>query len=353
MTKKEGIPEIDGWETSEVGARTDTDAYEHFIGDLRTAFGLYRLGPESIDWVDVKERDLDPPEVVVTTVKDSPRLAVNLYPQDEEGTVTSTKTPYQAPLSVVKHGIWGESDLRNYMLTHAGGMPEHKAQFAKDVPLVEYLDGGSMDIFDSTPVVEVMAFLPVSSDGIYRTEFCPEVSFGPRDHSLYRISTVAQDGINRYFFLTRGGRTEIKDVGEDLGKHNWQSDALADLTAFEQFIEPSTAGHMVFIADPVEEKQSPHDILGSGGGFNYGNPGSFDSIFRQIRTGASVGKARVSRGSRTGQGGLFDGELIHSTKGNQVIYHMCVLGVTRKDVESTNERTLDRLRRGTDTYPRA
>ena len=68
--------------------------------------------------------------------------------------------------------------------------------------------------------------------------------------------------------------------------------------------------------------------------------------------GASIGGVRISQGTLTGKGSLFDGELRKSNQGNHVIFHIRYLGVKPDSAQSLDAKGLDQLGQSLDSFVR-
>ena len=292
--------------------------YSSFVSDLQTVYNLHAMDPSTLKWVEIKEGvmpELYPPILVLDIAQNTPQLAVNLHPQNENGDITGTVT-YQAPLLMRDVGRWGLSDLRNHMITQWRGLLEQHTFFKKkdSYTLREFLDGIVEGLNDSVPIVQMVALLPISADRSYKTEFSPEIRFAASAHSHYKVAVIMEGAASAYSALTRGSRREIKDIDQHQNHYNWKADFIADLSDIERLMLPSSAGHMVLIAEPVEEVRPQLPDFG-GGHMDFGDQfrgGSYDLkslSLGGVTRGASIGGVSISQGTLTGKGSLFDGEL--------------------------------------------
>ncbi len=326
--------------------------YAQFHHDLETTINLHTLSPDQLKWVAMQPGtmlELYPPKCVIDIGTESPQLAVNLHPTLNGHPVTGNLT-YQAPLLLRDVGRWKGNDLRDYKVSKWRGVPNEKMLFTKkpSYPLHEFLDGLVQGLEESTPVVEIVAFLPMSPDGSYVTEFTPEISFGLLGHGHYIVSTVAQDGMNALRLLTQGRSVEVQDVDKDKQLYLWKAEMLADLSDMEALMVPSTAGHMILIAQPIEAPEASFRIRDDDSGINF-RGGSFGGLPTRS-LGASIGDVSLSQGSRTGQASSYTGDLTASRKGRTTIYHIKYFGVRPEHAQSLTREQLQRAANTLDTF---
>ena len=333
--------------------------YETFVRDLQTAYNLQGLDPTQLRWVAAKEDQVSvnyPPSVVVNVANGTPQLAVNLHPRKDGREVTGHAT-YHAPLLVREVGRWGTSNLRGHKVTQWRGRSESETFFQKKAsyPFYEFLDKLVEGLQDTTPVVEVVALLPVSPDGSYDTEFAPEIRFADHlDHRHYKIAVLMEGGFSAFSLLTRGQRREVQDIDKVQNHYNWKADFIADMSDIEQLMLPSSAGHMVLIVQPVEEERPYIDFnAGSedyGSGFKGGGSPLTLGGGEMMKGGASIGGVCISQGSHVGKGSLYQGDLRESSRGNTVIYHIRFLGVKPDVAQALTKEGLDQAGQSLDTF---
>ena len=110
---------------------------------------------------------------------------------------------------------------------------------------------------------------------------------------------------------------------------NFTANFVPDLSEIEQLLTPTSRGHFIIIANPTEPpKPKYQDFLGASdfGGYGKDSP-SRSMSFNPTRGGASLGDISIGRGSQSGQGSLFTGELTNSRKGTATIFHVKLIGV--------------------------
>ncbi len=245
-------------------------------------------------------------------------------------------------------------------------MPEEKEMFQQPRSLIEIIEGMGLKeaLPDKTAVVEAIALLPIAPNREFATEFNPHIRFDTLDHSFYQVMVVNQDKLSAYARLTQGNRRDIQDIDESQKMYNWKADFVPDLSDIEQLMLPDSRGHMILIATPVEKPKPLFDLGKSGyGGGRYdlgdelmkGGPmrGSTMSFSPGYLTqGHSVGDISIGRGSETGQGGLYEGELLHSRNGNPTIFHLRFLGIKPEQARLLRSADLEALANSISNYNR-
>ena len=114
----------------------------------------------------------------------------------------------------------------------------------------------------------------------------------------------------------------------------WQAEFVPSMSDIEKLMLPSSVGHMVIVARPVEDpNKSRIDLYGSigedfgkgsrflgpsRGGFSFGGG---DAIMK----GGTIGSASISSGSVHGRAREHTGEVRDSHEGKPIIYHLRTL----------------------------
>ena len=204
-------------------------------------------------------------------------------------------------------------------------------------------------------VVEVVAFLPIAPNGEFQTQFVPYISFGPGSHRYYKVSVISENSLSAYHLLSQGQTRPVKDVDEQQNMYNWVADSFPGLSEIEQLTSPSSHGHMILIAMPVEDPTPKFD-LGLGDSYDFGGPmrgmgpPTYGGGFKG--GGASISSASIGRGSKSGEGSLYDGEVRDSREGNPIIYHLQVLCVTPTEAKALSSNSLGQLGQGLRNFER-
>lgn len=312
-----------------VERKQGTPGYNELVDSLETAYNVQDAG--DLKWVDVKPREFGTPRVLLHVQKNHPDLSVLLRPENEDGPIMGEVESYQAPILLVAVDRWGSDlALRDYKIDRWRGKPGPETMFPKSTSLAEIIaNNQSLSVTDSTPVVEVVSLLPMAPNGEYQTQFVPKVSFDVMGHKNYQIAVISENALSAYVALSRGSDRPLKDRDETGKYFNWTADSVRTLSDVEQLMLPSSHGHMILIASPIEALPPPRqDYIKDEGGFRDRQD---PNVFR-IRDGgmkrATVGRVSLGRGSQSGQGSLYKGELHASKKGNTIIYHVEFLGVT-------------------------
>ena len=137
--------------------------------------------------------------------------------------------------------------------------------------------------------------------------------------------------------------------------YNWQALFVPDMSDIEQLMVPTSAGHMILIAEPVEEPKpkwdfgayNSGDTLSMGGGLKGGGGFSFGG---GMTRGATIGGVSILPGSYAGQGSLHEGGLGRARTGTLTIYHIRFLGVKPDVARNLNVEGLTALGKTLDTY---
>jgi len=310
-----------------------TEGYIPFVAALELAYNLREID-SSLQWVDVESRTFSEPEVLLHIAERHPDLSIIIRPENGEGQILRETEHYKAPLALTGVNRWGQTglDLKDYRIDRWKGRPGPETMFPQSRSLAEIVAKYHADtITDTTPVVEVVALLPTAANGEFKTQFVPHISFGLVGHSHYQISVVAQNALSAYTFLSQGSSRSIKDIDDKQTTYNWMASSFPALPPIEQAMEPSSHGHMILIASPVEAPKPSYPDFGGGfdslgGGMKGGSePMSFGG---DLSRGASVSSASIGRGSASGKGSLYEGEITASRKGNPIIFHLQFLCVT-------------------------
>ena len=312
-----------------------TDGYIPFVDALELAYNLRDID-SSLQWVDVESRTFSEPEVLVHIAERHPDLSILIRPENSKGQILHETEHYKAPLVLTGVNRWGQTglDLKDYKIDRWKGRPGPETMFKQSRSLAEIVAMDHADtITDTTPVVEVVALLPTAANGEFKTQFVPHISFGVIGHSHYQISVVAQNALSAYSLLSQGRSRSIEDIDDKKTTYNWMASSFPALPPIEQAMEPSSHGHMILIATPVEPPKPSYP--GFSGGFDFDSLGGGMkgggrslSFGADLSRGASVSSASIGRGSASGKGSLYDGEITDSRKGNSIIYHLQVLCVT-------------------------
>jgi len=309
------------------------DGYSPFIGDLQTLYNLHELNPNQLKWVGMNNRDVSfqTPNIILEVEDNTPQLAVNLYPMRDVTKVTGDVS-YHAPILLSAVDRWGSSNLQQHKITRYRSVSDSDTFFKHQdsYPLSKFLEGIVEGVDDTTPVAESIALLPISPDGSYQTEFCPEIRTKEGEHRKYQIYVIMEGGFSAYPALALGSNRDIYDIDKDQNTHRWKADFIADMSDLEQLMLPSSVGHLVLIATPIEEESKPDIEKYLDDQFKYDpndNGGSNNFNFGSQSRGARIGGVSISQGTQTGQGRIYKGELSSSSKGNPIIHHIRFLGV--------------------------
>lgn len=332
--------------------RIDIPGYVAFMDVLQSTYDLHKEKPENIKWVslDTKIAEVDsPPKIAVDVAQDHPQLAIGLFPTVEDKSVTGEEV-YLSPVLLKDVRRWKEvsEDLGRYEATGWSGRPGPNAMFEQPRSLIEMLEaiGAEDQITETTAVVEAIALLPIAPNGEFATEFCPQLIFNPSDHKHYRVSIISQDRLNAYARLSEGlDILTIKDMDENQTMFHWKAEFVPDMSDFEKLMSPGSRGHMILVATPYEKPKPLFDpgVLYSRGlhSFGFGDTLSFKgpSLSRSV----SAGDVDIGRGSESGKGSLYHGQLNSTEKGNATIYHLRFIGVKPEHTKELTASMLDQL----------
>ncbi|MBI4895304.1 MAG: hypothetical protein HY831_02300 [Candidatus Aenigmarchaeota archaeon] len=339
----------------------ESPSYLEFMDSLQTTYELQYMNPNDLNWVGIEDKNRMggsvylPPTSKLTIAGDHPTLSVSLYPMVEGKSVTGVNI-YQAAMLMRDVRPWSTvgDNLGGYRINGWSGRPEEESMFDQPKTLrhiIETLEGLKDGIKPDTDVVEAVVFLPVAHNGEFETEFNPYIGYDILgDHNNYRITVVAEDKLSAYCRLTDGMHMQVKEIGQDQTTYNWKARYVPDLSAIEQLFLPSSTGHMILIAVPYEKPRPKIDIFRD---FGHGRPyedsfgvgpmrGGGDFLGVQTKS-ASIGTASIGRGTASGKGSLYQGELSQSKNGNPVIYHLRFLCVKPDQASQLTPEVLDEL----------
>lgn len=264
---------------------------------------------------------------------------------------------------VNRWGLQKERDLGTYVLNGYLGVAEEQSMFKQSRQLREIveIDPALKDaVKDSTPIVEMVALLPIASRGEFETQFVPRISFDFADgHTHYKIITISADRMSAYHALAMGRNLDLEftDGSKDKKRpalSNWKAEFVPDLSELEQMLLPSSKGHMILIATPIEPQRDQADFLkelwgSQGGNDTLKGPASYGS---GATRGASVGDVSIGQGSRVGSGSVYEGELRQSLRGTTTIFHVRYFGVKPDQAAGMDLETLQRIAQTLGTFAR-
>lgn len=323
-------------------------SYSSFMTAMDLAYGLKDVPPGQLKFVGIdglertslSDSFVIPPRVMINPGFDHPKLAIALAPKKPQGENVTNDT-YHAPVFVKDVDRWqfAKDRLGKYLLDRWSGAEAGQELFQQSRSLAGVLAGfDDLQITDSTPVVEAVAILPISADGSFNTEFAPQIRFDIGDHEHYKVSVVSQNSLSRFVQLIQGRSLyNVQAIEADQSMHNFSADFIPDMDEFSQMLVPSSAGHMILIASPIEKPKPKFDFKDFNfgrGDYDYGGfRGGGDSFMMGGgMKGGSIGGVDIGIGSKTGQGSLYDGDLTSSRKGHTTIFHIRVLGVKPDDI---------------------
>ena len=368
---------FDEWDLNVLRADPTYEASAAFSRDQSTLFALTRNGQDDHAvhiWVPRQSNG----RVIVKIGEDIPQLSVAMLPRiqrrggdydlrgipdlrrmlgitpiddstcDSELIVDNYASPC-APLLLREVKPWDSSELQCHLIDRLRGVPDSRSLLEKPLTLRQYIDDKIGGIRNSTPVVEVVALLPISNlprsdGGHYDTKFVPVVNIpNTRYDTQYMIATVADGAAGTYRIITNAPESRIEDIaGSNLERRSWKADLIQDLSDVERLLLPSSAGHMVVVCKPVrilqDHARNPY--------LEMTNPELDPDRFCPTQ---SVGGISISQGSHAGYGSLFEGRLEESPDGTPVIYHIRFIGV-KPDANTPLDK--ERLAKSLDTYLR-
>ena len=333
--------------------KREIEGFEAFAKALETTYNLGDLNAPGLKWVDLKPQSHSAtPDIRVKIAEDHPHLSIVLRPSNSKGEMTCESEQFYSPLLVTDVNRWGQSDLalKAYQIDRWKGRPGPETMFQKSRSLAEIVEmDHATSIKDSTPVVEAVCLLPMAPNREFETQFVPTINFDLSRHVHYRISVITENALSTFGFLSQGNYSvSVKDIDEAQKLYNWKADSLANLSEMETLMLPSSKGHMILITTPVEAPRPKFDFFRDSDSFRESNSRlSFDS---RLTMGASIGGVSIGRGSQSGKGNLYEGEVTESQSGNSAIYHIEFLGVTPDRERSFYEAVLGNLRPSLGNY---
>lgn len=326
------------------GELENDPAYIAYMNSLGTLYGLKDITPANLKWGDIQGLDkqvicssiITPPKFMANPGFDHPKLAISLIPKSEGKNVSGFEN-YHAPILLRDVDRWkfAANTLGNYQLNRWSGKEPGKEMFEQSGSFGEVASrvGETWNLKDSTPVVECIALVPIAPNGEFELEFMPQLRFDSGDHTSYNVTMIKEDALSVFSKVHQGSGTviDLQDIDHEMKKYNFTANFVPDLSEIEQLLTPTSRGHFIIIATPTEPPKPKFDInfLGSssfGGGYGGDSP-SRSMSFSPSRGGASLGEISIGRGSQSGQGSLFTGELTNSRRGTTTIFHVKLIGV--------------------------
>lgn len=339
----------------------ETDpAYAAYMDSLGILYGLKDLSPSSLKWGDIQGLDkqtiggsfMSPPRFMANPGFDHPKLAISLIPKLGSKNVSGFDN-YHAPILLRDVDRWqfAANTLGKYQVNRYAGVEPGKEMFSQSRSFKEIAEtqAENWNLKDSTPVVECIVLVPIAPNGEFELEFMPQIRFDSGDHTSYKISMVKEDALSQFSAVHRSGTIiDLKDIDHEQKEYNFTANFVPDLSEIEQLLTPTSRGHFIIIANPTEPPKSKFDLGsfdlgGLGGGYGGYDSPSRSMSFGPMRGGASLGDISIGRGSQTGKGSLFTGELTNSRKGTTTIFHVKLIGVKPEVAKGLDLSTLGAL----------
>jgi|GEM_PF-3085875 len=320
-------------------------AYSAFMNSLGVLYGLKGIASANLKWGDVQGLDrqtigssfVTPPRFMANPGFDHPKLAISLIPKADGKNVDHDT--YHAPILLRDVDRWqfAQNTLGNYQINRWSGKEPGEEMFEQSRSFREIaeLHTEGWGLKDSTPIVECIALVPIAPNGEFTLEFKPQIRFDTGDHTSYNVSVVKEDSLSFFTSVHQGSGTviDVSDIDHSQKMFNFTANFVPDLSEIEQLLTPTSRGHFIIIANPTEPPRPKFDLrseFGLGSGFDsYRGGGESRTMggFSPTRGGASLGDISIGRGSQSGQGSSFTGELTNSRKGTATIFHVKLIGV--------------------------
>jgi len=302
--------------------------FDAFADVLEAAYSVSDMPSGKLKWVEVKPVTFREPDITFHPSGNSPSLSVVLRPVNKAGEQLTTREEifYNSPLFV--YSIEQLKDcpgLKDYKIDRWRGRPGPETMFKKSRSLAEIIEMDYKgDVTDQIQVVELACLLPMSATGEFETEFNPYICMDPMKHTYYQINTIAENSQSFFATLTQGRNGEVKDIDDHQKTYSWKAVDLSRLSDLERQMTPSSKGHMILIATPVQSP-SPKSFFYPNNDINFGEDISRGGL---TRGGITIGQAALFRGTQSGTAKIYEGEIVSSREGSPIIYHINFLTAT-------------------------
>ncbi|GEM_PF-3906432 len=253
-------------------------AHTAFIRSLRGLYEVLRLNPAGLRWADVTTDPLSqysPHAIFVSAGTDLPSLGVEAIAMDGDRTVSRS---YYVPILLRDVRPLSLAGIGKYEIKRLRGVEKEQDELLPEPFSLEALIGSYVEqgykLPDTTPVVEAVVFLPMSSDGEFKTEFNPVARAGSSGDYSFRY--IVQESFGKLgMHVPSGATARIYDYKG--GKHyGFDATYFPNMTALRRLMEPGTASRMILIALPIMRVNRGID------------PADMQSLIEQINRGSNM-----------------------------------------------------------------
>ncbi len=346
--------------------------YRSFVLGLQRCWDLTAIVPENLVWSSeipkntfyrqpadsrVSFRDLSADPRYAGT----PDLSVVTFPVYEVAGVPKTGREYTSPLIVEKDGVksLGQTQLPAYEIKwdKNGRLFETPRSFGN------ILKDEFGVTADGTPVLEAVAFLPVSGNAptnpsYYQTHFLPRLTSAER----YAVNAITEDRMPKHGFLTP---VRVHDTDEDGTFVSFQISYVPTMSRMEREMLATHHGHMLFVTRGVRVREpKPTYVLpfslsdygpmlgGMKGRPDFGRFGlSRESHGADFVPRTEVGDTSIGSGRETGDR-FKKAENVEDDPAKQsVVIHLKTVGVKRLASGGLSEALLEQLFTTKDHFP--
>ncbi|MBI2574520.1 hypothetical protein HYV82_01405 [Candidatus Woesearchaeota archaeon] len=253
-------------------------AHTAFIRSLRGLYEVLRLNPAGLRWADVTTDPLSqysPRAIFVSAGTDLSSLGVEAVAMDGDKTVSR---PYYVPILLRDVRPLSLAGIGKYEIKRLRGVEKEQDELLQEPFSLEALIGSYVEqgykLPGTTPVVEAVVFLPMSSDGEFKTEFNPVARAGSSGDYAFRY--IVQESFGKLGMHVPSGAT-VRIYDYKGGKHyGFDATYFPNMTALRRLMEPDTASRMILIALPIMRVNRGID------------PADMQSLIEQINRGSNM-----------------------------------------------------------------
>jgi hypothetical protein len=336
---------------------SDVQGYQAFVANLARIYRqLEKCRTSELSLIQPEFSEIKNPEVLYHHQQDYSSAGIMLRPSNDQSQIitaiqnTQTNLPIFAPLilrdvSTLQRspvgqfnviGEYGNSDsfystpksLRNVLL---GLSDIDKYNFAR--------------FSETTTVVRLIALLPKTQKGIFKSEFVPRfVAPGNNSDECFAIWTLAGDKFSSKCWLTQGRRTYDATKSIEGGKTaHFEAISFNDMSEFEQFLAPGQqSGHLVLAACPYKREE---DLLAEIGLPKTLGHHDFGQT-RYLNTPSQFSRTDIQTGSTSGKSTTYNGKLLANMQVNPIIFDFQIIAVEPELLESLDSISLSKALRG-------
>lgn len=331
--------------------------YQQFVLDLQRCWDLTGAQPQNLVWVSRHPNNhfYDSPRDTRVSFRQFDDQADPLVYDERPDLAIVTFASYNgkrqgpeysAPLMVEERGSkeLGSTNLPNYEIKwNADGR-----LIDPPVSLEKILKDEMKVTGDKTPVLEVVAFMPVSKEPSgYETHFLPQLTGTDR----YGYFAIVEDRMPRGGYM--GSTIRIHDNGEAGEYKSFRLSFVPDMSALEKSMLPSHHGHMLIIGKGIKIKRKGPEPLYEP---DYAPGWGLKSLGGSSRRGSDyvprtqIGDTSIGSGTETGDR-FQKVEAEDDLTRQPVIFHVKTIGVRRLEEGGLSEAMIKQLFDTVNSFP--